>query len=183
MKKEGNKQSKSLKENAILLNRERCNSSLNCDRQLETHPRLLPCNQRTWTKPSLWAVLPILQSGMAQDILLLNTEVTERSYLASLVLSLSSFPHSQSFPGSTAKYKGSNLCSESVRGITAKVEKKQGFWWGGEQKRLKKWFSCEKQHNWLKKKGRIWVCCRTVSSRAPQMIYIRLHFPILMFVQ
>lgn len=64
------------------------------------------------------------------------TKVTERSYLASLVLSLSSFPHSQSFPGSTAKCKGSNLCSESVRGITAEVEKKQGVGWG-EQKQQK----------------------------------------------
>jgi len=62
---------------------------------------------------------------MAQDILLLNIEVTGRSYLASLVLSLSSFPHSQSFPGSTAKCKGSSLCSESVRGITAEVEMEQ----------------------------------------------------------
>lgn len=31
---------------------------------------------------------------------------------------MSSFPHSQSFPGSTAKCSGSILCSESVRGIT-----------------------------------------------------------------
>lgn len=46
--------------------------------------------------------------------------------LASLTLSLSSFPHCQSFPGSTAKCTGSSLCSESVRGITAAG--------GGEQK-------------------------------------------------
>lgn len=39
--------------------------------------------------------------------------------LASLTLSLSSFPHCHSFPGSTAKCTGSSLCSESVRGITA----------------------------------------------------------------
>lgn len=41
------------------------------------------------------------------------------AYWARRALSLSSFPHSQSFPGSTAKCRGSNLCSESVRGITA----------------------------------------------------------------
>lgn len=127
MKREEQTVKTSLKEKAIHLNGERCNSSLNCGGQLETHPCLLPCNQRTRTKPSLLAVLPILPSGTAQDILPLNTKVTERSYLASLVLSLSSFPHSQSFPGSTAKCKGSNLCSESVRGITAEVEKKQGW--------------------------------------------------------
>jgi len=75
---------------------------------------------------------------MAQDTLLLNTKVTEKPYLASLVLSLSSFPHSQSFPGSTAKCKGSNLCSESVRGITAEAEKKEGLGWRGGQKRQKK---------------------------------------------
>lgn len=41
------------------------------------------------------------------------------TYLACLVLSLSSLPHSQSLPGSTAKWSASSLCSESVRGITA----------------------------------------------------------------
>lgn len=41
-----------------------------------------------------------------------------RPYLASITLSVSSFPHSQSFPGSTAKCRGSILYSESVRGIT-----------------------------------------------------------------
>lgn len=45
------------------------------------------------------------------------------AYWASLALSLSSFPHSQSFPGSTAKCRGSSLCSESVRGITAGTER------------------------------------------------------------
>lgn len=39
-------------------------------------------------------------------------------YLASITLSWSSLPHSQSSPGSTAKCKGSILWSESVRGIT-----------------------------------------------------------------
>lgn len=123
-----------------------------CDCQLKTPPRFLPCKQSTWSKPLLLAALPVLQPGTAQDILLLNTEVTESSYLASLVLSLSSFPHSQSFPGSTAKCKGSNLCSESVRGITAEAEKKQGLGWGKQkgQKRL----SCEKQNHCFKK-GRI----------------------------
>ena len=47
------------------------------------------------------------------------------SYWASRALSLSSFPHSQSFPGSTAKCRGSNLCSESVRGITAGTQKRE----------------------------------------------------------
>lgn len=41
------------------------------------------------------------------------------SHLANRTLSLSSLPHSQLFPGSTAKCKGSSLCSESVSGITA----------------------------------------------------------------
>lgn len=40
-------------------------------------------------------------------------------HLANRTLSLSSLPHSQLFPGSTAKCKGSSLCSESVSGITA----------------------------------------------------------------
>lgn len=40
-------------------------------------------------------------------------------HLASRTLSLSSLPHSQPFPGSTAKCKGSSLCSASVSGITA----------------------------------------------------------------
>lgn len=44
------------------------------------------------------------------------------SYFASLVLSLSSLPHSQSLPGSTAKCRASSLCSESVSGITARNE-------------------------------------------------------------
>src|SRR4029434_1334142 len=44
---------------------------------------------------------------------------TAASCLAILVLSLSSLPHSQSLPGSTAKWSDSSLCSESVRGITA----------------------------------------------------------------
>lgn len=40
-------------------------------------------------------------------------------HLANRTLSLSSLPHSQPLPGSTAKCKGSSLCSESVSGITA----------------------------------------------------------------
>lgn len=43
-------------------------------------------------------------------------------HLANRTLSLSSLPHSQPFPGSTAKCKGSSLCSESVSGITAEKE-------------------------------------------------------------
>lgn len=43
----------------------------------------------------------------------------EGSYFASLALSLSSLPHSQSLPGSTAKCSASSLCSESVSGMTA----------------------------------------------------------------
>ena len=45
--------------------------------------------------------------------------VATLTYVASLVLSLSSLPHSQSFPGSVAKWRESSLCSESVSGITA----------------------------------------------------------------
>lgn len=45
-------------------------------------------------------------------------KVVFRKYLASITLSVSSLPHSQSLPGSTAKCRGSILCSESVRGIT-----------------------------------------------------------------
>lgn len=59
-----------------------------------------------------------------------GTELRGKSYLASRALSLSSFPHSQSFPGSTAKCKGSSLCSESVRGITAETEEREReAWW------------------------------------------------------
>lgn len=46
------------------------------------------------------------------------------AHWASRALSLSSLPHSQSFPGSTAKCRGSSLCSESVRGITAATEER-----------------------------------------------------------
>ncbi len=53
------------------------------------------------------------------------------TYLASITLSVSSLPHSQSFPGSTAKCKGSILCSESVRGITTAGR-------GGEKSFLRK---------------------------------------------
>lgn len=55
----------------------------------------------------------------------LGTGLWSRSYWASRALSLSSFPHSQSFPGSTAKCKGSSLCSESVRGMTAETEERE----------------------------------------------------------
>lgn len=47
----------------------------------------------------------------------------EGSYLASLALSLSSLPHSQSLPGSTAKCRDKSLCSESVKGMTAVTER------------------------------------------------------------
>lgn len=60
------------------------------------------------------------------------------SYWASRALSLSSFPHSQSFPGSTAKCRGNSLCSESVRGITAGTQKREtrARWLGGGDGRL-----------------------------------------------
>lgn len=59
----------------------------------------------------------------------LGTGLWSRSYWASRALSLSSFPHSQSFPGSTAKCKGSSLCSESVRGMTAETEERERAEW------------------------------------------------------
>lgn len=60
-----------------------------------------------------------------------GTGLRGRSYWASRALSLSSFPHSQSFPGSTAKCRGNSLCSESVRGITAETEERERY--GGRQ--------------------------------------------------
>lgn len=95
-----------------------------CCKSPGAQPFTCPLSQKIWEQGCdlhlSWEKVPRRQMLYVEE--LAATKQMKRTgmpHLANRTLSLSSLPHSQLFPGSTAKCKGSSLCSESVSGITA----------------------------------------------------------------